>query len=675
MPPETNATDRYMAEVDRLLGLRESERSRMMVAAQRRLTHLQREELRGGAGAGEAENRALARLGTPQQFAEELRQRALIHGARKEAQFVLAGFVPIALAIVAVAFEVIGIQHFHYRGTLDGNEGFFHYYSGLSLSLPPTYLALKLVLSAVLTVVALVSAEFALAFTRRRRRLSAGLALVAGPALVAAVSLQIALAFEWHRVRHEHSGWLVASISVEVGTVLLLAVFLARSGRKVLRGRFAPLAGAPMFVFLALVPMLAVAAKSGFSSTNTWTCGFDFCGPSPDEVIMETANHEVHIGLPTGPPGAAGAVAISGRRLAVAIEVWRKQSSQPPWSAGAMSSGPVDLELWEARWSATQPGPCGRADNPSLNPDRLSPDALDWCQAGSAPAVKKVASFAKTPVSAVAYRSDGRLALVYSRAGAVWLAQAPSWRSQRLLEAGARSIRLASLPDGDLALAAIVSRAGRSELELLRSFGDRWSQPLVEPAQPGLSLAAGSVQIALLFRDSFGRLVFERRSIALALRERRSFGARDIGALGNLRGGEIGVAVSRSLRRSSFELRIFRAGRGGLKLLSRETLVVGSRNYLESPYRVDVRRGQLAGVVQTGRVVRALYGGVPYGHTAARVAMSIYYRKGRLAFATDWPRWAVLQQDMGETTMWGKVTARWTNFDLTLAQPPERGSG
>ena len=687
MPEKKSAADRYLAEIDRLLDLHGRERRRALAAARRRRSLIETEERKRGASVSEAQKRAQAQLGAPQQVADELRERTLAQRARVNAQAVLAAFIPILLAIVVIALKVLEVRRFRYGGEISidasfdtniSGEGFFHRFRALDIYLPPRYLTLKLALSVCLIVIALVLAESALAFVRRRRHLSAGLTLAGGAALVAAVSLQIALAFEWHRLHQGHDGWLLAAILVEIGAVLFLAVFLARAAKAILVGRLAPLARVPLFAFLLLAPLLAVGAKSGLSSTDLCSPR-GYCGPEPEQVVEFTRGHPVNVSLLAGPAGSKGAVALKGRRLAVAIEVWKTQPrSQSP------SSGPVNLEVWEGRWSTSQPGPCGeRRSGP--NGDPLAPRTNSWCEVlsprshrGTSWREEALLEGVKTGAVAVAYRSNGSLVVAYSRPGGVYVAEGPSWRPKRLLATSAESVRLVPLPGGDLVLAAIVSRPVASRLELTSSNAERWSRPISVAAQPGLDMVSGGSQIALTFRDRAGRLVLERRTYDLALLEHRTFGAHTRAALGTLRGGKIGVAVADPLRGHALQLKLFRVSRRAVSLLTRERLatygrvgIVSASTTTTRVQRTQVDRERLIGVVQTGRVVRALYGGHSYGHTAEHVAVSFVLYEGGLAFASDWPRWAVLQQRPESEWQAGKPPVRWTSFNLTLFQPPE----
>jgi hypothetical protein len=682
MPETTSPTDRYLAEIDRLLDLHGRERRRALTAARLRLSRIEKEERKRGASDAEAQERALSRLGKPEQVAQEMQEWTLTQRAHFNAQAVAAASIPILLAIAVIALKVLEVRRYRERGEIDiqasfnssvNENGFFQHIRALDLYLPPRYLSLKLGLSVCLVVIALVLTEVALAFVRRRRRLSSGLALAGGGALVAAVSLQIALAFEWHRLHQGHDKLLLATILVEVGAVLLLAVFLARAAKTIFVGRLAPLAGAPIVALLVLAPLLAVGAKSGLSSTDLCTPP-GYCGPSPEEVIGYAINNPVDVDLSSGPADAQGAVALKGRSLAAAIETWRtKPTTQPP------PPGPTDLVVWEASWSAAQKGPCGVIKpGPGGNP--LAPITNGWCDVQSPASHRgaswqKVARFdgAKMSAVAVAYRSNGRLAVAYSKPDGVWLAEAPSWRPKRLLDGRAVSVKLVPLTHGDLALAAIVSRSGRSALELIRSRGGSWSQAISEAAWPGLSMVSGASQLALLFRDAAGRLVLERRTEALAPLERRTFGLRTIGALGNLRGGEIGLALDAPLRRHNSLLSVYRIDHSGRELLTRERLSA-NRNGVINPTsedHLDLKRKQLAGVVQTGRVVRALYGGYQHGHTKAHLALTISLWRGRMEFASDWPRWVALDLDTHAGQEFKKPTVRWTIFRLTLGQPSE----
>jgi hypothetical protein len=685
MPETTSPTDRYIAEIDRLLDLHGRERRRALAAARRRLSRLEKEELKRGASGAEAQKRALAQIGAPEQVGEELREWTLAQRARVNAQAVLAASIPILLAIAAIALKVLEVRRYRQDGEVTfpasvnediGGEGFFHHFRALDIYLPPRYLSLKLALGACLIVIALVLAESALAFVHRRRRLSSGLTLAAGAALVVAVSLQIALAFEWHRLHQGHDGWLLAAILVEVVAVFLLAVFLARAARVILVGRLAPLGRAPLFALLVLAPLLAVGAKSGFSSTALCTPSGS-CGLDPEQMLEYTSGHPVGVDLPIGPVGSQGTVALKGRRLAAAIEVWKKQ----PKSEQTPHPGPVELEVWEGRWSSSQPGPCG-AMKPGLNGDLLAPRTNTWCAALTrrshrGTSWREVARLggAKTGAVAVAYRSTGSLAVAFSRSSGVYIAEAPSWRPKRLLAKSARSVRLAPLPGGDLSLAAIVSRAGGPELELSRSYAERWSPPISISAQPGLNMVSGSSQIALIFRDRAGRLVLERRTDKLALIEHRTFGIRTRGALGVLRGGHIGVAIADPLRGLALQLRLYRVSGKTTVLLTEERVPTYKRHAvatttLTRDLSVRVEQKRLIGVMQTGQVVRALYGGIMHGHTTKHVLVSLWLSDREIGFASDWPRSAVLKQRLEEETTYGKPAAHWLSFTLTLFQPP-----
>jgi hypothetical protein len=686
MPEETSATDRYLAEIEQLLDLQGGERRRALAVARRRLLLIEAEERKQGASESEAQERALARLGAPEQVAAELGERTLAQRARVNAQAVLAASIPVLLAITVIALKVLEVRRYRRGGEVSfpanveediGGEGFFHHFRVLDLYLPPRYLSLKLALSVLLIVVALVLAESALAFVRGRRRLSSALTLAGGAALVAAVSLQIALAFEWHRLHQGHDRWLLAAILVEIGAVLFVTVFLARAARAILVGRLAPLAGAPLFALLALAPILAVGAKSGFSSTAL--CTFPGgCGTSPEQVMEYTSGHPVGVILPVGPTGSQGAVALKGRRLAAAVEVWKTQPKleQPP------RPGPVNLEVWEGSWSTSQPGPCGSLKR-GLNGDPLAPRTNTWCKV-LAPRSHRGTSWrevvriegTKTGAVAAAYRSDGRLVVAFSRSGGVYIAESPSWQPSRLLAGRAEAVRLAALPGGELALAAIVSRPGGSVLELTRSRVGRWSRPISVAARPGLELVAGRSQIVLVFRDREGRLVLERRRDDLPLLEHRTFGIHTRAALGNLRGGRIGVAIADPLRGHALRLKLYRVSRKTLIPLTQERVstyepAAVQTTTLNADVTVKVAQERLAGVVQTGGIVRALYGGFLHGQTTKHVLVSLWLYKGRLVFAPDWPRWAVLAQEPEGTTDFGKTT-HWTSFALTLFQPPEQ---
>jgi hypothetical protein len=674
MPPEPSATDRYLAEIDRLLGLRGRRSRRTLALVRKRLAAVLVEERVGGAGDTEAEKRALARLGSPEQLAEELRERELTTRARGEAQLVLAAFIPIALAMLAVALEVIRVRHFRQDGTITIEvspstavprtpTGFFHYYPGFGISLPPLYLSVKLVLGAGLVLATVVLAESAIAFTRHRRRLSAGLTLLGGVALVAAASLQIALAFEWNRLRQGHGAWLFSATLIEAGTVLLLAVFLARPARTILPRRLVPLVSAPLFALFVLVALLAVAAKSGWSSTDI--CPPDnYCGPPYEELIAYTANHEVSVDGVFGPAGEQGAVALKGRRLALVASTWRNMGL----GIGGSEKGPVDLVVVETRWSLSARGPCGR--QPAyLDWDRLAPTTNNGCgmfntpiQEGVSWRVVKRLERARAGAVAIAYRSDGRIAIAYSRPDGVWLAGAPSWRPQRLLDTNAVSISLTALPGGELALAAVVPRRGGSQLELLRTRSGRWKEPIIAAVgvRSELMMVSRGEQTVLLYRDRRNRLVLERRNRALALLARRSFAARSSGALGALRGDGVGIAIAAPLAGSATLLEIYRTRDGALERLTSERLP--SSNHSQ-PKR-------LFGVAQTGSVVRGLFGHGTAYHPAGHIAVSFWTARGG-EFASDWPRWAILEVRPTATMSSGRIEKS-TEFDLHLAQPPER---
>jgi hypothetical protein len=458
---------------------------------------------------------------------------------------------------------------------------------------------------------------------------------------------------------------------VEVAAVLFLAEFLARPARALVSKRVASLVGTPTLVLLVFMPLLLVGARSGFNTTNLCGpgpgTGDSDCAQPPEEMLAYTANHVVNLELPAGPVGAQGAVALKGRQLAAAVEAWRNQSA-----VQGTQSGPVDLQVWEGGWPASQPGPCGTV-KPDLNGDRLAPTANSWCQVWFPPSLggvewKQVARLAgaKTGAVASAYRSNGRLAVAYSRPNGVWLAEAPSWRPQRLLDVRARSVKLVALAGGDLALGAIVAAQGRSRLELLRSYGDRWSRPVMIEAQSGLTLVAGGSQLALLFRDGGGRLMLERRSGSLVLLEHRSFGAAARAALGNLRGGSIGVAVAAPWPADALRLKIFRVGSHGLVPLTSEklSLKAGTGNNL------DLNQGGPVGVIQTGAVTRALFAGFQRGHVGVHVAMSIWLKKGQAVFGSDWPRWAALKREPESVMTYGRPPTHWMTFTLMLGQPP-----
>ncbi|MGD0274076.1 MAG: hypothetical protein ABSB96_10155 [Gaiellaceae bacterium] len=675
MPEETSASDRYLAEVDRLLGLRGRSRRRTLATVRKRLLTVAARERKKGASESKAETLALADLGSPEQLAAELRERALTARARKEAQIVLAAFVPIALAMLAVALEVIRIRHFRQDGTITIEvgpstavprtpTGFFHYYPGLGISLPPLYLAVKLVLGGALVLAAVVLAESAIAFTRHRRLLSAGLTLLGGVALVVAVSLQIALAFEWNRLRQGHSAWLFAATLIEAGTVLILAVFLARPARTISPRRLVPLASAPMFVLFALVPLLAVTAKSGWSSTDICPPD-DYCGPSYEEVIAYTANHEVSMDGVFGPAGEQGAVALKGKRLAFVASTWRNMGL----GMTGPEKGPVDLVVVETRWSLSARGPCGRQPV-YLDWDRLAPTTNNGCQVLNTPTQPGVSwrvvrrlERAKAGAVAIAYRSDGRIAIAYSRPDGVWLAEAPSWRPQRLLDTTAVSIRLTALPGGELSLAAVAPRRGGSQLELLRTRNGRWTEPVIAAVgvRSELMMVSRGEQTVLLYRDRSNRLVLDRRSRALALLARRPFAALSSGALGALRGDGVGIAIAAPLANGATLLEIYRTRGKALEPLTRERLP--SSNHSESE--------RLFGVAQTGSVVRALFGHGNAYHPAGHIAVSFWTASGGGEFASDWPRWAILEVRSTGTMNSGRMEKS-TEFDPHLAQPPER---
>jgi hypothetical protein len=679
MPEKKTASDRFLAELEPLLELSGRERRRALAAARRRLVALAAKERRKGANAAEAEKRALASLGPAPRVAAELHEQALAGHARREAQIVLCAIVPIALAMVAVAFEVVGIKRIRTDTGLDipsGNfsrrfEDFYHLHSTLDLWLPPAYLTYKLVLGGALILVVLVVCEVAIALARHRRA-SAALTLAAAIALVGVVSFQIAFAFEWNRLRQGHGAWLFAATMVEIGTLLLISPFLARPARVLLRGRPAPLASAPMLALLVLAPLVAVTSKSGLSSTAICPVDryYNFCPTPIERVTADSANREVNVSLPPGPAGTGGAVALSGRRLAFAGTVWKKQST-----GYGPSAGPVELQVWEARWSLAQRGPCGRGpywgyDNP------LAPTTILACGVGESwvyegqPARYAVSwqRRARFPAGARAlalgYRAGGRLVVAFSRAGAVYGAEAPSWKPRRLPGLSASAVRLSSTADGSLVLAAIEPAADGSRLVLMRERGGAWTKldELAIGSGKTLWMVSRGAQTALLYRDRDGRLRLELRDRDLTVVAGRTFASGASAALGALRGDAIGLAVAEGRGRAT-ELGLFRLAGGEIRLSSRERLRL--------PVGLRGARQRLVGVIQTGEVERALYGPGEVYHPQTRMTSSFWLSGEIEDFQADWPRWAVVSSQSEEIWDSGKRT-RWHRFDVTIGQPPER---
>ena len=334
----------------------------------------------------------------------------------------------------------------------------------------------------------------------------------------------------------------------------------------------------------------------------------------------------------------------------------------------AWPKGPVELVVVETRWSLSARGPCGR--QPAYPDwDRLAPTTNNGCgmfntsiQPGVSWRVAKRLERAKAGAVAIAYRSDDRIAIAYSRPDGVWLAEAPSWRPQRLLDTNAVSIRLTALPGGELALAAVVPRRGGSQLELLRTRSGRWTEPVIAAVgvRSELTVVSRGEQTVLLYRDRRNRLVLERRSRALALLGRRPFAARSSGALGALRGDRVGIAIAAPLAGGATLLEIYRTRERVLEPLTRERL----------PSSNHSRPERLFGVAQTGSVVRALFGHGNAYHPAGHIAVSFWTTHSSGEFASDWPRWAILEVRSTGTMTSGRIEKS-TEFDLHLAQPPE----
>jgi hypothetical protein len=188
-------------------------------------------------------------------------------------------------------------------------------------------------------------------------------------------------------------------------------------------------------------------------------------------------------------------------------------------------------------------------------------------------------------------------------------------------------------------------------------------------------MVSGSSQIALIFRDRAGRLVLERRTDKLARIEHRTFGVRTRGALGVLRGGHIGVAIADPLRGLALQLRLYRVSGKTTVLLTKERVPTYkphavATTTLTRDLSVRVEQERLIGVMQTGEVVRALYGGIMHGQTTKHVLVSLWLNREEIGFASDWPRSAVLGQRPEEETTYGTPAAHWLSFTLTLFQPP-----
>ncbi len=681
MPEKKSETDRYLAEVDRLLGVRGRERRWALALVRRRLSGLIAAELKKGADVVTAEKHSLGTMGSPEHVVATIEERASIRRSRQDAQIVLTGFVLIALGIAAVATKVFEIRRFHTNTDINIQYGNFARYwrnfyrpnSILELTLPPRYLSFKLVLGAALLLGAVLFSELAIGLARRRR-LSAALTVTAASLLIATVTLQIALAFEWHRLRQGKGDWLLAATLIEVGAVLLVAVFLVRPARALLNGRLSPLASVWLIGLVAFAPLLAASAKSGLSSTTicSVTHYYEFCPTPVEQVVATSAGHEVEVSVRPAPAGASGAVALEGRRLAFAGLVWKKDQS----NAYAPSAGPTEIEVWQAHWAVDQGGPCGRWPGWSHD-DPLAGRTAGGCGflqtdtwVGMKPhdrvPWRNVASFRAANKGAIAltYAPSGRLALAFSRSGGIWVAEAPAWRARRLLTMSATALRLASSDDGALLLAAVVPVPDGGRLMLLRKKNDQW-QPIDQQevaARSELELVAKGFQVDLLYRDRLSRLVLEQRNPKLSLLNRRFFLGNSVGAIGALRGDEIGLALTRPPAGGKTLLSIYRMRKGGMILSSVERLKLPAGEQGEAV--------RLLGVVQTGRVVRALFGPAKSYHPSGHVLYSFWALAGT-GFVADWPRWAVVSERPMEAMSQGRK-ASWSQPAVIVGQPPAR---
>jgi len=675
MPPETSATDRYLAEIDRLLGLRGWLRRRVCADVRRRIAAAAAEEREHGLSEADAETRTIEQLGPPEKLAENYQERVLAARVTAAAQAVLVGCAVSAVGLALIGWRVIKVREFRMNGSAvipikDQNfteiytwDGFFHHVAALDFWLPPAFLSLKLLVAALCALAAFFLAEVGIGLARRRSGSAVKLAALGAGFLVAGVVAQLAFGIQWRRFGQGHNALLLATLAVEAAAALCVAPFFVRPLRSVLRPKPLPLASVWFVVLIAAAPLAAVGAEVGLGTTNVCP---DPSGCSSPPMYED----HVVVRLPSGPAGARSAIALQGRKLAVALTTTERQ---PPENVMAPPTGPLSVSVWEMSWPAALQGPCGlpsgSPNSGSIAADPLAPHRASGCgfetrkqrQHPYWRLVNRIALKRPEPVG-LTYLGDGRLALAYSGAGAVWAAVAPGWKPRRVLAGHAEAVKVVAVDGSELVVAAVLHAGGSHVLELARSEGAGWKRVVVaKVANPAIALVQSGAQIGLLFRSAPARRVFELRGPGLALLEKRDLGTRVQGVIGALPGGRIGIAALRRLERKVQQLTIYVARRGRLATLARE--------------RMGFRQGLCsypAGVVQTGLIVRLL--GQCYYSAFEPPYHVLNDDSSGATLASGWPRFAVLNGWPQVDRVWtrGKVLARWTAFDLYLWQPPER---
>lgn len=542
--------DTYADEVTRALEVHGRLRRRICADVRKRQLALAAEERERGATEPEAERRALERLGPPERLAEEYRERALSLQLATAAHGLMAAFIVLALGIVAVAWRVVEVRAYRFDGGVsvpvsDGVTAtiyLLHHFSAVGLWIPAGTLAVPVAAALIAPVAALIAAELAVGLARRRRGAACLAVVVTGVALLIAVAAQIVFAARWFHAGQPHQTLLLLIVLAEAAAVLAALAVVAG-----LIGPFAPVRVAPLvrprmafIVGAALIAFPTVWLGLGIAHTCPWPGGCSWPG---DPFFLISNSTTIQLGR--GPVGARAVPALQGRKLAVAVE---ENRDQPKATVFRPATGPLEIDVWQAEWPLSQEGPCGRnarriaLANP-LAPHRreecdvrdpFSDPGIDWRLVHRIPLTKP------GPL-ALTYLRDGGLELAYYDRGAVRLAGATGWKSERVLNSKAAGLRLAPLGDG-FALAALTGKKGSQRIQLLRFERGQWTKASLANVTAGFDLASSGNQIALLYHDARSRQpVFELRSPDLRVLAMRRLGRWTRVVLGTLEERRIAV--------------------------------------------------------------------------------------------------------------------------------------
>jgi hypothetical protein len=176
--------------------------------------------------------------------------------------------------------------------------------------------------------------------------------------------------------------------------------------------------------------------------------------------------------------------------------------------------------------------------------------------------------------------------------------------------------------------------------------------------------------VALLYQRNDRRFVIELRTRTLALRKRVVFTGVSSAVLGTLRNGKLALATQRLAASGAMQFEIF-------ELHSAAWVRVAQTRISDPVLTFGSESGQLLGVTQTGRTVRAVISATSpnarnQSHVLAVFGQRVFNDPGE-NLVSSWPRLAVVTATRGGMPSFSpsRWRFRWKYFDVKIIQPSE----